>query len=152
MSNGMAEIIKEYIMGHYVVSAFIIGLCFAAIVGGMAVDLITGVRKARQNGEATTSQGLKKTAAKAQKYFAPFLVVAFVDLLITSAGMPVPIFSILWSAYCLMCEFKSVREKSWQKAEIRSQEKTMRVILENKDDIARMLAELLKRQEEENKG
>ena len=44
----------------------------------------------------------------------------------------------------MFCEFVSIREKSWQKAEIRKQEKTLSVMLENKDDIAKMIAELLK--------
>lgn len=41
------------------------------------------------------------------------------------------------------CEFKSVREKSWEKAELRKAEKTMSVIIENKDDIARIVAKVL---------
>lgn len=51
---------------------------------------------------------------------------------------------MLWSAYCVFCEFVSVREKAWEKAEIRRQERTMKVILENKDDIARMLMEMIR--------
>ena len=37
----------------------------------------------------------------------------------------------------------SVREKAWQKAEIRQQERTMRVLLDNKDDIAKALIEAM---------
>ena len=51
---------------------------------------------------------------------------------------------MLWSAYCVFCEFVSVREKAWEKAEIRRQERTMKVILEKKDDIARMLMEMIR--------
>lgn len=39
--------------------------------------------------------------------------------------------------------FKSVREKSWEKAELRKAEKTMSVIIENKDDIAKIMAQIL---------
>lgn len=50
---------------------------------------------------------------------------------------------MIWTGYCIFCEFKSVREKSWEKAELRKAEKTMSVIIENKDDIARMVAQIL---------
>ena len=50
---------------------------------------------------------------------------------------------MLWAAYCVFCEFKSVREKSWEKAELRKAEKTMSIIIENKDDIARLAAQIL---------
>ena len=50
---------------------------------------------------------------------------------------------MLWAVYCVFCEFKSVREKSWEKAELRKAEKTMSIIIENKDDIARLAAQIL---------
>ena len=62
--------------------------------------------------------------------------------------MPFPVFSMIWAGYCVFCEFMSVREKSWQKAEIRKQEKTISILLENKDDLAKAFAEVLKKQQE----
>lgn len=109
----------------------------------MGVDLFFGVRKAKVNGEATTSTGFKKTCDKARKYFSPFMAVLCIDL-ITCILIPFPIFSIVWSSYCVFCEFVSIREKSWQKAEIRKQERTLSVMLENKDDVAKMIAEIIK--------
>lgn len=50
---------------------------------------------------------------------------------------------MIWTGYCIFCEFKSVREKAWEKEELRKAEKTMSVIIENKDDIARMVAQIL---------
>ena len=113
----------------------------------MAVDLFFGIKKARQNGEATTSMGLKKTCDKARKYFSPFMVTVCIDL-IACIVMPFPVFSMIWAGYCVFCEFMSVREKSWQKAEIRKQEKTISILFENKDDLAKAFAEVLKKQQE----
>lgn len=144
----MIEIIQTLLQEHLYRAALIIVLCMGAIIAAMAVDLISGVRKAVENGEATTSTGLKKTCDKARKYFSPFLVVMCVDI-IACIVLPVPVFSMLWAAYVCFCEFKSVREKSWQKAEIRKQERTLTVLLENKDDIARMIAEVLKNEQRE---
>lgn len=119
-----------------------------AIVLSMGVDLVSGVRKAIENGEATTSTGFKKTCDKARKYFSPFLVTMCVDI-IACIVIPMPVFSMIWSAYVCFCEFKSVREKAWQKAEIRKQERFFSIMLENKEDIAKMIADAIKENQKE---
>ena len=139
------EFINQHLMAHIL----LITLASAMMIVAMIVDLVFGVYKARQLGEATTSTGLKKTCEKARKYFSPFMVLVCIDLL-SSVISPAPAFSLLWAAYCIFCEFISVREKAWQKAEMRKQERTMSIILENKDDIAKMIAELIKKQSEGN--
>ena len=139
------EFINQHLMAHIL----LITLASAMMIVAMIVDLVFGVYKARQLGEATTSTGLKKTCEKARKYFSPFAVLVCIDLL-SSVISPIPAFSLLWSSYCIFCEFISVREKAWKKAELRKQERTMSIILENKDDIAKMIAELIKKQTDGN--
>lgn len=146
----MTEIIHTFLQEHLYRSALVIAICMGALIVSMAVDLFFGIKKARQNGEATTSKGLKKTCDKARKYFSPFMVAVCIDL-IACIVMPFPVFSMIWAGYCVFCEFMSVREKSWQKAEIRKQEKTISILLENKDDLAKAFAEVLKKQQEAEK-
>ena len=146
----MTEIIHTFLQEHLYRSALVIAICMGALIVSMAVDLFFGIKKARQNGEATTSMGLKKTCDKARKYLSPFLVTVCIDL-IACIVMPFPVFSMIWAGYCVFCEFMSVREKSWQKAEIRKQEKTISILLENKDDLAKAFAEVLKKQQEAEK-
>ena len=146
----MTEIIHTFLQEHLYRSALVIAICMGALIVSMAVDLFFGIKKARQNGEATTSKGLKKTCDKARKYFSPFMVTVCIDL-IACIVMPFPVFSMIWAGYCVFCEFMSVREKSWQKAEIRKQEKTISILLENKDDLAKAFAEVLKKQQEAEK-
>ena len=134
------DFVNQHLMAHIL----LITLASAMMIVAMIVDLVFGVYKARQLGEATTSTGLKKTCEKARKYFSPFMVLVCIDLL-SSVISPIPAFSLLWSSYCIFCEFISVREKAWQKAELRKQERTMSIILENKDDIAKLIAELIKK-------
>lgn len=117
-------------------------MCMAATIAGMGVDLIYGIAKAKQLGIARTSTGYKKTCDKARKYFLPFAVLMLIDL-IACYVLPAPFFSMIWTAYCLFCEFKSVREKAWTKAELRKAEKTMNIVIENKDELAKVLAELV---------
>lgn len=145
----MNEVIQTFAVEHLYRFAFIVSLCMAAMLVAMVVDLIFGVRKAKRNGEATTSTGLKKTCDKARKYFSPFMATVCIDIIAACANLQVPIFSMLWAAYCAFCEFISIREKAWQKAEIRKQERTMKVILENKEDIAKTLIQLLNQEQQE---
>lgn len=145
----MNEVIQTFAVEHLYRFAFIVSLCMAAMLVAMVLDLIFGVRKAKRNGEATTSTGLKKTCDKARKYFSPFMAAVCIDIIAACANLQVPIFSMLWAAYCVFCEFISIREKAWQKAEIRKQERTMKVILENKEDIAKTLIQLLNQEQKE---
>ena len=106
----MTEIIHTFLQEHLYRSALVIAICMGALIVSMAVDLFFGIKKARQNGEATTSKGLKKTCDKARKYFSPFMVTVCIDL-IACIVMPFPVFSMIWAGYCVFCEFMSVREK-----------------------------------------
>jgi len=139
----MEQVIADFVHEHMYLHIVLIAVCMGAMLMAMAVDLVFGVQKARELGIAATSTGYKKTAEKARKYFSPFMVLVFIDL-IACAIVPVPAFSMVWAAYCVFCEFKSVREKSWKKAELRRQERTIRVAIENKGDLAKMIAEILK--------
>lgn len=149
----MKDIVYSFIREHMMMHIVLIALSSAATLGAMAIDFVFGLIKAKKRGEARTSTGYKQTASKAQKYFSPFMVLVFIDL-ICCVVIPFPVFSMFWAAYCVFCEFKSVREKSWQKAELRKAEKTMSVIIENKDDIAKLAAQILfetNKKEEEKK-
>ena len=143
----MDKVIQSLLTEHLYRFAVIIAVCMATMIFSMLVDLVFGVKKAKRNGEATTSTGLKKTCDKARKYFSPYMVTVCIDLIAACANVPCPFFSMIWAGYCVFCEFISVREKAWQKAEIRRQENTMRVMLENKDDLAAAIAEAMKVQQ-----
>ena len=145
----MDKVIQTLLTEHLYRFAVIIAVCMATMIFSMLIDLVFGVRKARRNGEATTSTGLKKTCDKARKYFSPYMVTVCIDLIAACANVPCPFFSMIWAAYCVFCEFMSVREKAWQKAEIRKQERTMRVMLENRHDLAKAIAEAMAMQDDE---
>ena len=100
----MRDVIYNFINEHMMIHIVLIALCIAATMGAMLVDLITGVMKAKQRGEARTSTGYKKTAVKAKKYFTPFIELCFIDLL-CCVVIPFPVFSMIWTGYCIFCEF-----------------------------------------------
>lgn len=96
----MKDVIYNFIRDHLMIHLVLIALSTAAILGAMSVDFVFGVRKAKQRHEARTSTGFKKTATKAQKYFSPFMVLCFMDL-ISSVIIPFPAFSMIWAVYCI---------------------------------------------------
>lgn len=145
----MTEIVTNFLQQHLYLHAFVIFICFLSIIVAMVIDLVAGIQKAVELNEARTSTGYKKTCDKARKYFGPFGITVCIDI-VTCIIVPIPIFSILWSIWVGFCEFKSVREKAWEKAETRKQDRTMQVILENKDDIAKTIVELLKQATEKD--
>ncbi len=84
----MEKVIIDFIENHMMNHIILIALCVAATIGAMAVDLVSGVQKAKQRGEARTSTGYKKTATKAKKYFTPFLTLCFIDILVAAWWFP----------------------------------------------------------------
>lgn len=143
----MTEIATSFLQQHLYLHAFVIFICFLSIIVTMAIDLVTGIQKAIELNEVRTSTGYKKTCDKARKYFGPFGITVCIDI-VSCVIVPIPVFSIIWSIWVDFCEFKSVREKAWEKAEIRKQDRTIQVILENKDAIANTVVELLKQSTE----
>lgn len=67
----MAEIVHTFLQEHLYRSALVIAICMGALIISMGVDLFFGIKKAKENGLATTSTGFKKTCDKARKYFSP---------------------------------------------------------------------------------
>ena len=80
-------------------------LTYGAVLFAMFIDLITGLRKAKQAGIATTSRLLKKSCDKAIKYFFPMLCLMPVDIL-ASQFLPLPAFTMLMAAFNIFCEWK----------------------------------------------
>lgn len=125
-------------------------LTYGAVLFAMFIDLITGLRKAKQTGIATTSRLLKKSCDKAIKYFFPMLCLMPVDIL-ASQFLPLPAFTMLMAAFNIFCEWKSIMEKTHTKKEMHEAAQTVSVIVKNKDDLAQVFAEVLNKVASEGK-
>ena len=125
-------------------------LTYGAVLFAMFIDLITGLRKAKQAGIATTSRLLKKSCDKAIKYFFPMLCLMPVDIL-ASQFLPLPAFTMLMAAFNIFCEWKSIMEKTHTKKEMHEAAQTVSVIVKNKDDLAQVFAEVLNKVANERK-
>lgn len=144
----MNDLVTNFLNEHLYKLVVGIGLAYAGVLIAMAVDLIFGVKKAKELRIDRTSTGYKMTASKAQKYFSPMLCLTVIDVML-SIHVHIPVFTILWACYCVFCEYRSVMEKSWEKAELREAARTMNVIIKNKEDFAKVITELLKEEGKE---
>lgn len=100
----------------------VVSFAWIAVFIAMGVDLFFGVKKAKQLGEATTSEGFRRTINKATYYFALLTFALLFDTfdVITPYFFPppfgsIPYFTILVALGQIYSEAKSVREKAEDK-------------------------------------
>ena len=104
----MIEFIRNLIYPSPIV---ILGFVFM-----LMIDLITGVRKAKRKGEATTSKGLRRTVDKSTTYFTliiSLLIIFNLSNIANLSGGFKGIFSYSINGvigFCIMIEFKSILE------------------------------------------
>ena len=65
----MKDVIYNFINEHMMIHIVLIALCIAATIGAMFVDLVSGIMKAKQRGEARTSTGYKKNSHQGEEVF-----------------------------------------------------------------------------------
>ncbi len=126
------------------VFAFWVVCSYAVVFLSMLVDLIAAFVRCRRVGEKWVSDKMKRTSAKAEKYFLPMLALSVVDLLVLVIAK-YPVFTLVLAAFNALTEWKSVFEKSHTKEEQRNAANTFNVIVKNKDDIAKMISELIEK-------
>lgn len=147
----MKDVLYEFLENHLYKHILCLCVAYAGLLAAMFIDLVCGVKKARIRGEATKSVGLRKTSTKAAKYLTPMLCLTIMDV-ISCFIIPVPAFSMLWAAYCIYCEYKSVREKAWEKADVAAAREVMEIAIKNKDDLAKMITEIVFNQNKDNEN
>lgn len=127
----------------------------------MAVDLVSGINKARINGKVKTSWGLKRTMSKFIMYEGGMLIAGGVDVLMHSSHLydlfclhaikGVPVITCLVGAFLCVVEFMSVREKAdvKMKKELETTAKLLDKVL-SREDLHDLLKILAKKKDENN--
>lgn len=133
------EFLSENLMGHSIWLA----ATYGAVIVAMGADLLTGVRKARLNGQKRNSRGYKQTCEKAMRYFLPMICLSCIDIIATVL-LDAPFLTMIFGAYCIFCELKSIMESTREKAEIRRSAETMARIAASGTDIKEIIAGVLK--------
>ena len=108
-------------IGTLIVCCCIVLLFYIVALGLIFADLWAGVRKAKQRGEYRTSDGLKRTVGKINKYFAMHFAMTLVDavqisllyMLYHEYGYDIPmlpVFTLIGVLYEAYVEIKSIME------------------------------------------
>lgn len=134
---------KEFLMEHFFEHGMWIVLTYVLVVVAMAIDLITGVRKSRKLGRSINSRGYKRTCNKALNYFLPMMCLSCIDV-IASAVVGLPALTMLYGAYCVFCELKSVMETTHDKEAIRNDVRELLELGENIGEVREMMRKLIK--------
>lgn len=125
------------------------------VMVAMVVDLVSGINKARANGQMHTSWGLKRTLSKFIMYEGGMMIAAGVDILMHSSHLydllhlhtlrGVPFITCLVGAFLCVVEFLSVRETAdvKMKKEFAEAGKLIGSVI-RKEDLAESIKEAIK--------
>lgn len=149
----IVKMIQHYFDGNtkeFMTVLAIVGIMWLFVGISMSLDLISGWRKAKERNEARTSYGLRRTVTKFVMYYAMMLFALMFDCI----GMffyPLPCVTFIAAAFLMFIEAKSIFEKAHDKdkRKLNNSLKDLSIMLENKEDIIKGLAELLKKIAEE---
>lgn len=147
-------LVQSLLTGEYEAARIdiaILGIMWLLVAIAIVIDLISGVRKAKERGEASTSFGYKQTVNKLVLYYACMLFALMFDCI----GMffyPLPVITFIAAAFLIFIEGKSVLEKAndKDKRKFAKSIEELSVFFENKDDLVKTLTEMVKKKIEEN--
>lgn len=130
---------------------------WVCVLVAMSIDLHFGIKKSKQLGEHTTSEGFRRSVHKVVYYYSMLTFALLFDALnpfpyyLPFPLSIVPIITILFSMVLIFTEAKSVREKAEDKLRRKTDQSMFEVVelIKNNKEILNNVAEFLK-QEKEN--
>lgn len=134
-------------------------MCMVIVIVAMAVDLVSGWRKAKQRGEERTSYLFSRSLTKFLIYEGILLISCCIDTLVHFAWLQfsessyvTPLATILMAVVLCVVEAWSVREKAEEKTRSRI-DKTLAVIIDaiGKDKAVELINEILKKKDDAEK-
>ena len=148
-------------IGTLIVCCCIVLLFYIVALGLIFADLWAGVRKAKQRGEYRTSDGLKRTVGKINKYFAMHFAMTLVDavqisllyMLFHEYGYDIPmlpVFTLIGVLYEAFVEIKSIMEPADMKE--RKQQEDFKRLLQQALSEGGLRERVIKIIEESRKG
>lgn len=151
----MLLLIQSYLNEDYTSLKFkllIVAIMWGLVTVSMVIDLISGWSKAKQRGEERTSYGLRRTVTKSVMYYG-LLFFAFMFDCIGTFFYPLPYVSMIAAGFLIFIEGKSVLEKAndKDKRKLNKSLEELSIILDNKEDLIKGVAEIMKNQIEKQK-
>lgn len=132
----------------------VVAVMWGLVAIAITIDLFSGVRKAKERGELSTSYGFKQTVSKVVLYYT-FMLFAFLMDCIGTFFYPLPFVTFIASFFLIFIEGKSVLEKAHEKDKRKFNKSLheLSILLENKEDLIKGLTEIVKqkiREDNEN--
>ncbi len=126
---------------------------WVVVLTAVAIDLISGVRKARCANITRTSYGFRRTVSKLIQYYSMMVFALLFDT-IGSMVVNQPYFTMLASAFLVFIEARSVYEKSGDKMRGTAAANLADLItlLENRDDLLKGFTEILRQKNKAPSG
>lgn len=113
----LSRIIHSIPLDGVVYSAIIFVFLHAIVLVAIAVDLVSGYRKAKRLGEDRTSKALRRTVNKINSYYSCLLLMSMIDVTLyiidiwERVGIPeLPYFASVGTIFIIAIEIKSVVE------------------------------------------
>lgn len=130
----------------------IVAIMWLMVAIAIVVDLISGYRKAKERGEARTSYGLRRTVTKSVLYYA-LMLFAFMFDCIGTFFYPLPYITFIVAGFLIFIEGRSILEKAHDKdkRKLNKSLEELSIILDNKDDLIKGIAEIIKNQIDKQK-
>lgn len=130
----------------------IVGIMWLLVAVSIVIDLISGWRKAKERREARTSYGLRRTVTKSVLYYA-LMLFAFMFDCIGMFFYTEPYVTLIAAGFLIFIEGKSILEKAHDKdkRKLNRHLEDLSSMLENKDDLLKGIAYVLKNQLKEEK-
>ncbi|MFT3993856.1 MAG: hypothetical protein QM660_06085 [Dysgonomonas sp.] len=130
--------------------ALIIFFEYALVFLAVILDLIAGLKKAKQRGEARLSEALRRTGDKLGRYYVPLFGLTVADAMQICAiwyldtywhyNIPIiPIMTLIGSLGFCAIEIKSIFEKAEDKAKYIKVGKLAGTLFRNKEDATKLI-------------
>lgn len=134
---GFDEIVVSRALGALVI-------IFFGVLMAVCLDLISGIKKAKKRGEATTSKGLRMTIKKLTEYMAVLLLGLAPDLICFAVGWySLPCVTAFLALLIVAIEARSMFEKSKDKKKYIEVAELSGKVLADKEEIIKILTEYL---------
>lgn len=135
----------------------VVSICWALVLIAISIDLLFGIKKAKQLGEARTSEGFRRTINKSTYYFAVMFFALMADtldvfspVLLNPPLAYIPFVTVFATLGLVLTEVKSVRENAEDKLRRKADEslKDLLTIVAHRQDILNAAKEIIATQNE----
>lgn len=132
--------------------AFVLIVFYSCILIAISIDLLSGLERAKREGNIRTSHGFKQTLYKIKDYYSIIILFTIIDV-VASLWFSLPFFTAIGTIAIIFVEGKSVYEnKRGLNKGVRDLPDALRQVLKSKDKAEELLNFLESKSNKENEN